>query len=55
MDMRSTADGDYSWILQVKDPFSRYICLYALKNKSSTEVAAALKLWFGQHGHPRKL
>jgi hypothetical protein len=55
MDIQATQDGDYSWILQVKDPFSQHIWLAALKDKSSAEVAAALKLWFSANGHPRKL
>jgi hypothetical protein len=55
MDMRATQDGEYSWIAQLKDPFSKYCWLYPLKNKSSAEVAAVLKQWFGQNGHPKKL
>jgi len=41
--------------MQIKDPFSRYIWLVALKNKSLAEVAAALKLWFGANKHLKKL
>jgi hypothetical protein len=55
MDMWATKDSDYAWIAQLKDPFSRYIWLYPLKNKSSAEVAAVLKLWFGANGHPKIL
>jgi hypothetical protein len=55
MDFSSMADGDFKWILQVKDPFSRYIWLYALKDKSAASVCAILKIWFGQNGLPTKL
>jgi hypothetical protein len=39
----------------MKDPFSRYIWLIALRNKELTEVVAALKIWFGANGYPRKM
>jgi hypothetical protein len=52
MDFRSLSDGEYSWILQIKDTFSRHVWLYALKNKSSEEVRNALMHWIGQNGHP---
>ena len=55
IDMQATQDSDYSWIAQLKDPFSRYCWLFPLKNKLSAEVAAVLKSWFGQNRHPRKL
>jgi hypothetical protein len=40
--MRKDKDGEWEWILQVKDHFSRFIWLFALKDKSSVGVAAAL-------------
>ena len=52
MDMRSSQDGEYKWIMQIKDQFSRYIWLRPLKNKTSAEVAAVLKEWMGENGHP---
>ena len=55
MDMRASQDSEYSWILQMKDPFSQYIWLIALKNKSLAEVVAALKVWFGTNWHLRRL
>jgi hypothetical protein len=44
MDFRSKLDGDFKWILQVKDPFLRYIWLYALKDKLAALVYAILKI-----------
>ena len=35
MDLRSTTDGDYSWVIQIKDHFSDYVWLYPLKAKES--------------------
>jgi hypothetical protein len=42
MDFWAAADGKYKWILQVKCPFSRYIWLYALKDKTAALVCEAL-------------
>jgi transposase InsO family protein len=55
MDFRSQSDGEYKWILQIKDTFSRYIWLYALKDKSAELVMDALVQWFGQNGSCSKL
>jgi hypothetical protein len=55
MDFRSTADGEYKWILQVKCPFSRYIWLYPLKDKSAPSVCEMMIVWFGQNGLCSKL
>jgi hypothetical protein len=55
INMRASRDGNYAWVLQMKDPFSQYIWLYPLRDKSSAEVAAVLKQWFRANGHPRKL
>jgi hypothetical protein len=52
MDFRTLSDGEFNWILQIKDTFSRYIWLYALKDKSSEEVGNALAHWIGGNGHP---
>lgn len=52
MDYRSLSDGEYTWILQIKDTFSRHVWFYALKDKSSKEVANALAQWIGQNGNP---
>ena len=55
MDFRATADGDWKWILQKKDPLSRYIWLDPLKEKGAAGVCENLVKWFGENGHPRKL
>jgi hypothetical protein len=52
MDFRADCDGDYKWIMQVKDHFSRYVWLFALYGKDSEEVAAHLKQWIGAFGEP---
>jgi hypothetical protein len=48
-------DGDYCWILQIKDTFSKYIWLRPLINKEAATVAAEMEPWFGDNGVPRKL
>lgn len=52
MDFTSQPDGEYNWILQIKDHFSRMIWLFPLKDKSSLEVATALKTWMAWCGQP---
>ena len=41
MDFRSLADNEFTYILQIKDTFSRYVWFYTLKDKSSKK--------FGMH------
>jgi transposase InsO family protein len=53
MDFRADADGQYKWILQIKDHFSRYIWLFALREKDSKEVAHCLEWWISAFGEPR--
>ena len=55
MDFRSLADGEYKWIIQLKCPFSRYVWLKALVDKSAPSVCEILEEWFGQNGLPAKL
>jgi hypothetical protein len=55
MDFRAMADGNYKWILQKKDPLSRYIWVDALEDKTAGRVCQNLIKWFGENGHPRKL
>ena len=52
MDFRSLSDGEYTWILQIKDTFSWHVWLYTLKDKSSEEVQKALRDWIRSNGHP---
>ena len=55
MDFQAMADGDYKWILQKKDPLSRYIWLDALEDKTAAGVCQKLIKWFGENGYSRKL
>jgi hypothetical protein len=55
MDFRSKPDGPYKWIMQVKDHFSRYVWLYALKDKAAGSVAEKMDEWFGHNGYPKNL
>ena len=52
IDMRHTPDGHYKWILQNKDHFSKYTCLFALRSKEASEVANALAIFLGCFGPP---
>jgi hypothetical protein len=52
MDFWTLRDGKYTWILQIKDTFSRHVWFYALKDKLSKEVRKALVHWIGINGHP---
>ena len=38
IDFQAMADGDYKWILQKKDPLSRYIWVDELKDKTAAGV-----------------
>ena len=40
--MRNEADGEYKWILQICDYFSKYYALYPLKQKTTKEVTTAV-------------
>ena len=47
MDFKVLADGEYKYILQIKDTFSRYIWLFPLKNREAEDVAKVLDIWLG--------
>ena len=52
--MRFKPNGEYKWILQICDYFSKYYTLYPLKQKTAEEVAAAILQWIYHHSiHPR--
>jgi transposase InsO family protein len=55
MDFWSQSDGEYKWILQIKDTFSRYVWLYAMKDKSALTVVGILLVWLSQNGYMRIL
>jgi len=47
VDMRLQADGQYKWILQVVDHFSKYTGLFALRSKRAEEVAQSIAIYLG--------
>jgi transposase InsO family protein len=55
MDFTSQPDGEYHWVLQLKDHFSRMVWLFPLRNKSSIEVAKSLLVFFTWCGQPQKI
>jgi transposase InsO family protein len=54
MDFTSQPDGEYKWVLQLKDHFSRMIWLFPLRDKGSIEVAQALHIFLTWCGQPRR-
>jgi transposase InsO family protein len=52
MDFRAEPDGVYHWILHIKDHFSKYTVLRALKTKHSQEVANELANFVADFGVP---
>jgi hypothetical protein len=55
IDMRKEPDGQYKWILHIKDHFSKFTCLYPCKSKEASEVAHWMAIWIGQFGGSEKL
>jgi len=55
MDFRGNPDGEYKWILQIKDHFSRFVWLFAMKDKESATVEGILEGWFFSNRYPIKL
>jgi len=55
MDFSTTPDGDFLWILQLKDHFTKMVWLRALKDKTALSVSVELEKWMDEHGEPRKL
>jgi len=53
--MRATPHNGYHWILHIKDHFSKYTFLYALRDKTSAGVAACIAQWLVVVGIPRIL
>ena len=48
IDMRTKFNGEYVWILHLKDHFSKFSMLYALKSKKTSEITFYINL-FVQH------
>lgn len=55
VDMSKRADGDYKYIFNMEDVFSRKLFSYPLKSKTTEELKKALQTAFIEHGKPRKL
>jgi hypothetical protein len=57
IDFRHEPDGEYKWILQIKDHFSKFTSFFPLKNQwpDPEEVAVAIAQWIGMFGHPELL
>jgi len=48
--MRATPHNGYSWILHIKDHFSKFSFLYALHDKTPAGVAKCIAKWLGTVG-----
>ena len=56
IDMQSQPDGDYTWILNYQDHFTKFVQLRPLKSKRAEEVAATLvDIFLTTNGAPRIL
>jgi hypothetical protein len=55
IDYSTTPDGNYNWVVQIKDHFSCFIWLEALKDKTALSVANIFSQWIGRNGKPRKV
>jgi len=55
VDMGYEPDGQYKWILHIKDHFSKWSSLFQLKSKSAEEVVALIATWIECYGVPEIL
>jgi hypothetical protein len=55
MDFRHEHDGQFKWILHVKDHFSKYSFLFPLQSKQAEEVTVHISSWIGCVSVPRIL
>jgi len=55
IDFRTLPDGEFNWILNCQDHFTKFVFLLPLKNKTAIEVAKGLIQVFGFIGAPRIL
>lgn len=53
--MQSRPDGEFKWILDYQDHFTKRVSLRALRNKTGLEVANALIEIFAENGAPEIL
>ena len=42
IDFRTSFDGQYKWVCQIKNYFSKFTALYALKSKRASKIADCL-------------
>jgi hypothetical protein len=52
VDFRTCPDGDYKWICNVQDHFTKFCWLKPLKSKCAEEVAQVLYELMGTYGSP---
>lgn len=52
IDMRQEPDGDYHWILHIKDHYSRFCMLYPLRQADQEEVVTCVMAWIAMLGPP---
>ena len=55
IDMSTTPDGEYKWILHIVNHFSKFSSSFALRSKHAVEVAEKLEMWIGLFGLPHIL
>ena len=56
IDMQSDPDGEYKWILNMQDHFSKFVHLRPLKFKTAEEVSSmVLDIFLSTNGAPRIL
>jgi hypothetical protein len=55
MDLTTTPDGEWKWILHIVDHWSKFSCAYPLRSKEAEEVADRLASWIGMFGPPEIL
>ncbi len=52
IDMRTKFNGEYVWILHLKDHFSKFSMLYTLKSKKTSEITFYINLFVQHWGTP---
>lgn len=50
VDMRSTPSGPYTWILHIRDHYSKFSMLYALESKEATPIADCIMEYIKYYG-----
>ena len=53
IDMRGNPDGEFKWILHIRDHFSKFSAGFALKTKASNEVVDGVMCSISLFGPPR--